>query len=141
MDYYEILGVEPTAPQEEIEKRYRAIAKKLHPDQHPPEKRAEYERKMKELNEAFSALKDPDKRKSYQWENSSTGDGRSSPGYGPAAGYPFTGKVIITTFSGNSCLLSLVLLLLSLAIFRFWGVLIWLVMNYLLFTRRSRIHG
>ncbi len=141
MDYYKILGVEPTATQEEIEKSYRATAKKLHPDQHPPENRAEYERKMKELNEAFSALKDPEKRKYYQRENSSDGDSWRSPRYGPAAGYPFAGKVIITTFNGNSCLLSIVLLLLSLALFKFWGILIWLVMNYLLFTRRSHIRG
>ncbi len=61
-DYYEILGVSRTATQEEIQRAYRKLARKYHPDVN---KAANAEDKFKELNEAYEVLKDPDKRSKY----------------------------------------------------------------------------
>ncbi len=63
-DYYEVLGVEKTASDEEIKKAYRRLAKKYHPDANPDNKQ-EAEAKFKEVNEAYENLSDPQKRKMY----------------------------------------------------------------------------
>ena len=53
--YYEILGVEKTANDEELKKAYRKMAKKYHPDANPDNK-AEAEAKFKEVNEAYEVF-------------------------------------------------------------------------------------
>ena len=62
-DYYEVLGVDKTASEDEIKKAYRKIAIKYHPDRNPGNKEAE--EKFKEAAEAYDVLHDPQKRQQY----------------------------------------------------------------------------
>ncbi len=79
-DYYQILGVERKASQDEIKRAYRKLAMQYHPDRNPDDKKAED--KFKEANEAYQVLSDPKKRARYdqlgssysQWEQ------RGAPG-------------------------------------------------------------
>lgn len=61
-DYYDILGVEPGAGEAELKTAYRRLARKYHPD---VSKEAGAEEKFKAVNEAYEALRDPEKRKAY----------------------------------------------------------------------------
>ncbi len=62
-DYYEILGVDKSADENQIKKAYWKLAKKYHPDVNPDDKEAE--EKFKEANEAYQVLSDKDKRSRY----------------------------------------------------------------------------
>jgi curved DNA-binding protein len=62
-DYYEILGVAPTADKKAIQQTYRQLARKHHPDVNPGNKDAE--EKFKTINEAYQVLSDAKKRKKY----------------------------------------------------------------------------
>lgn len=62
-DYYEVLGVERDASEQELKSAYRKQALKYHPDRNPGDEAAE--EKFKEASEAYQVLGDPDKRAAY----------------------------------------------------------------------------
>jgi molecular chaperone DnaJ len=79
-DYYEVLGLQKGASDDEIKKAYRRIAKECHPDLHPDDKAAEA--RFKEANEAYAILSDPDKKAKYD----QFGFAGVDPNYGAGAG-------------------------------------------------------
>jgi curved DNA-binding protein len=72
IDYYEVLGINKNASEDDIKKAYRKLARKLHPDLNPNDKDAQS--KFQKINEANEVLSDPAKRKKYDqygenWEH------------------------------------------------------------------------
>ncbi|MDO5475899.1 MAG: molecular chaperone DnaJ [Eubacteriales bacterium] len=85
-DYYEVLGVEKNASEEDIKKAYRKLAKKYHPDMNPGNQEAE--KKFKEASEAYAVLSDKEKRAQYDQFGHAAFDGTG--GFG-AGGFDFSG--------------------------------------------------
>jgi DnaJ-class molecular chaperone len=65
MDYYQILGVEKNATEDDIKKAYRKLAMKFHPDKAPTDKKKEYTDKFAQISEAHEVLSNTDKRARY----------------------------------------------------------------------------
>ncbi len=82
-DYYEVLGIQKGASEDEIKKAYRKMAKMYHPDLHPDDPQAA--EKFKEVNEANDVLSDPQKRQRYDQFGHAGVD--PSYGAGGAGGY------------------------------------------------------
>ena len=82
-DYYEVLGIDKNASEDEIKKAYRKLAIKYHPDRNPGSKEAE--EKFKEAAEAYDVLHDPQKRQQYDQF------GFNAPGAGGYGGFGETG--------------------------------------------------
>ncbi len=80
-DYYEVLGVDRNASDEDLKKAFRKLAKKYHPDANPDNKE-EAEKKFKEVNEAYEVLSDKQKRQMYdQFGFNAPGAGGQGGGY------------------------------------------------------------
>ncbi|MBO4351652.1 MAG: J domain-containing protein [Proteobacteria bacterium] len=87
-DYYKILDIARSASADDIQKAYKKLARKYHPDLNPNDKNAE--EKFKDIGEAYEVLKDPQKRAQYDALGSSWKDGQSftpPPGWGGFNGF------------------------------------------------------
>lgn len=88
-DYYEVLGIDKGASDDEIKKAYRQAAKKYHPDLNPGDKEAEA--KFKEVNEAYEVLSDRDKKSRYDQFGHAGVDPNFGAGGGPSGYGGFEG--------------------------------------------------
>ncbi len=107
-DYYEVLGVNKNASDDEIKKAYRKLAVKYHPDRNPGDKEAEA--KFKEINEAHEVLSDKQKRARYdQFGHAGVGGTGSAGGayggfnpFGQGGNFNFNGQSFQFDFGGGS---------------------------------------
>ncbi len=84
-DFYEVLGLDRSATDDQIKKAYRQLAKKYHPDLNPGDKTAE--ENFKEVSEAYAVLSDADKKSKYD----QFGHAGVDPNFGAGGGGGFGG--------------------------------------------------
>jgi molecular chaperone DnaJ len=84
-DYYEVLGLNRDATEEDIKKAYRKHAMKWHPDRNPDNPKAEEH--FKEAKEAYEVLADQNKRAAYDQFGHAGIDAHGGGGAGPGAGF------------------------------------------------------
>jgi molecular chaperone DnaJ len=102
-DYYEVLGLQKGASDDEIKKAFRKLAIKYHPDKN--QGNAEAEIKFKEINEAYQVLSDPEKKARYDQFGTADFDG-SGFGAGGFGGFDFSdmggfGDIFESFFGGG----------------------------------------
>jgi molecular chaperone DnaJ len=101
-DYYEVLGVNKDASEEELKKSYRKLAMKHHPDRNPDNPKAEEH--FKEAKEAYEVLTDPNKRAAYDHYGHAGVDPSSAGGAGAGFGGGFSdafGDIFSDIFGGG----------------------------------------
>ena len=102
-DHYQILGVSRTATSEDIQKAYREMARKYHPDLHPDDNAAKEQ--FKKVQTAFDVLNDPSKREMYdRYGSSFEGVGAGGGGWSPqgqAGGFQSGGEVDLESLFGG----------------------------------------
>ncbi len=103
-NYYDILGVDKTASDDELKSAYRKLAKKYHPDLNKDNK--ESAEKFKEVNEAYETLSDSQKRRNYDQFGSSEGfngfnGGNRAGGFNFSGGFEDLFGDIFSAFGGN----------------------------------------
>jgi molecular chaperone DnaJ len=99
-DYYEVLGVNRDASEDDIKKAYRKLAMQHHPDRNPDNPKAE--EKFKEAKQAYEVLTDPDKRAAYDRFGHAGVDATSGMGAGGAGGFgDIFGDIFSEIFGGG----------------------------------------
>jgi len=100
-DYYEVLGIERNASDEDIKKAFRKLAFQYHPDKNHDSGAAE---QFKEINEAYQVLGDPDKRSAYDRFGHAGVNGAPFGGSGGFEGFGFGGfgEIFESFFGGMS---------------------------------------
>lgn len=101
-DYYEVLGVDKGASEEDIKKAFKKAALKYHPDRNPDNKEAE--EKFKEINEAYQVLSDSEKRQRYDQFGTADFNGQGFDGFdfgGGFGGFGGFGDIFSDLFGGG----------------------------------------
>lgn len=98
-DYYEVLGLQKGASEDEIKKAYKKKAREFHPDLHPDDPTCE--EKMKEVNEAYEVLSDSEKRSRYdQFGHAGVDPSYGGGDMGGMGGFGDLGDIFESIFGG-----------------------------------------